>query len=52
MVATTQLHLDICYAIQCHALNETDISSSIWNYMMKRLLSNNQAKNNEIMQRL
>ena len=28
---TKQLHLDMCYAIQCHALNETDMSSSIWN---------------------
>ena len=42
----------MCYAIQIYALNETDMSSSIWNYMMKCLLSSNQAKNNEIMQRL
>ena len=54
LFGTGSLHnfiLFMCYAIQFHALNETDMSSSIWNYMMKRLLSSNQARNNEIMQR-
>ena len=44
--------LIMCYAIQYHALNETGISSGIWIYNDETHLSSNQAKNNEIMQRL
>ena len=52
LALTNNFILFMCYANQFYALNETDMSSSIWNYMMKRLLSSNQEKNNEIMQLL
>ena len=51
VVTTKQLHLVICYANQFHALNETGMSSNIWNYNDKNAFYvATKQRNNEIMQ--